>query len=639
MSENPRDLIRAAQSAELQGDVKRAVDCLKQAAELYQKAGNAPRALQLLRHARKLDGSRVDIAEEVNRLEWNPETLIARPSPGDDEDSRLVSELDRSLAEEPLPELVRRQRLLEDALREASAHAGDDGDAPRDSKAWVIDTEVAEDMQRLEAQLARVAASVDAEAVARAGGVTGSPVESVRATASVDVAEGRSAAATSADAFERRGAAAAFADASERRGAAASVDVAEGYGARVPGTGTARTLTAQGSLSAAEPSGELTARGRVSDAEASSELVAGSAPSAPAFPRDKDDWRPVREGAASLAEPASPGLRAAPLHDEASREPRSTPDVEGSGLDAPIRRRREKRLIERGPTRADAALDAWCSFCCRPRSEVGDLVAGPTGSFICAGCLSESVALLGDVASAQAPVRQRPVEPPGAFMELVGQAEAQALLERALQTGARCLLAVGPEGCGKSVWFQQLQRQGRGMLSSLSALEQSTAPQPLLIEDVDRMPPEAHASLAAFLSRHPRHTVVLSTRGLCPDARGPVLRNDSGALPVPTTAALSTAVRGTVPVGLLEHVHVLLPLHAPTHAELVEIARKRLALREPAVSLSDDVLGAFAEEAVRSPRAGHELQALLNRVPAGRWSLENTAKPPAPRKGRRKGGA
>jgi hypothetical protein len=225
-------------------------------------------------------------------------------------------------------------------------------------------------------------------------------------------------------------------------------------------------------------------------------------------------------------------------------------------------------------------------------------------------------------------------------MELVGQAEAQALLERALQTGARCLLIVGPEGCGKSVWFEQLQRKGRGVLASVSALEQAPTPQPLLFEDVDRMPPEAHASLAAFLSRHPRHTVVLSARGLCPDTRGPVLRNDSGALPVPTTAALVQSVRGAVPVSLLEHVQVLLPLHAPTQAEFMEIARRRLALREPTVSVSEDVLGTFAEEAVRSPRAGHELQALLNRVPAGTWGLENAAKPAAaPRKGRRRGGS
>ncbi|MFP2932775.1 hypothetical protein ACLESO_48040, partial [Pyxidicoccus sp. 3LG] len=233
--------------------------------------------------------------------------------------------------------------------------------------------------------------------------------------------------------------------------------------------------------------------------------------------------------------------------------------------------------------------------------------------------------------------RPRPVEPSGVFMELVGQAEARALLDGALQAGARCLLAVGPEGSGKSVWFQQLQRQGRGVLTSLFELESPAASGLLLVEDVDRLDAEGHASLAAFLSRHPRHTVLLSARGLCPDSRGPVLRGDSGRLPVPTTAALAQSVRGAVPVSLLEHVQVLLPLHTPTQAEYVEIARKRLALREPAVSLSEEVLTAFAAEAVRSPRAGHELHALLRRVPSGTWSLENAPKPARPQKGRRKG--
>jgi hypothetical protein len=53
-----------------------------------------------------------------------------------------------------------------------------------------------------------------------------------------------------------------------------------------------------------------------------------------------------------------------------------------------------KHLIERGPTRADPALQAWCSFCCRPRNEVGDLVAGPAGAFICSTCIEEARRLL-----------------------------------------------------------------------------------------------------------------------------------------------------------------------------------------------------------------------------------------------------
>ncbi|MFP2963671.1 hypothetical protein ACLEPN_39570 [Myxococcus sp. 1LA] len=105
---------------------------------------------------------------------------------------------------------------------------------------------------------------------------------------------------------------------------------------------------------------------------------------------------------------------------------------------------------------------------------------------------------------------------------------------------------------------------------------------------------------------------------------------------MPTTAALSQAVRGAVPTDILEHVQVLLPLQVPTHAEFVEIARQRLAPRGPAVSVAEDVLEALAQEAGRSPRAGHELHALLNRVPTGTWSLAPTMKPASARKARRK---
>ncbi|HZI15194.1 MAG TPA: ClpX C4-type zinc finger protein [Myxococcus sp.] len=498
MADNPRELIRAAQSAELQGDVKRAVEYLRKAAELYRRAGNAPRALQLLRHARKLDGSDEGLADEVRRLEGMAEPGRARSTSED------APGLERSREEPPLPELDRRQQLIEDALREAGMLAAEaEAEDSREHPVWVIESEVAEDLQRLEVQLARVAASVDPEEVAGEAGVAALSAEAVRAV--------------------------------------------------------------------------------------------------------------------SLATPVpTPG----------PEEPER----------APPRRRREQRMFDRGPTRAEASLDAWCSFCCRPRTETGDLVAGPAGAFICKACLGESLALLGDVAPVPLPARPRPVEAAEAVMELVGQAEARTLLETALQAGARCLLVVGPEGCGKSVWFQQLQRQGQGALTPFSALEHASAQVPLLVEDVDRLDATAHAALATFLARNPRHTVLLSARGTRPEKSGPLLRGDAGLLPVPTTAALGQAVRGAVPGAVLEHVQVLLPLQAPTQAEYVEIARRRLALREPAVSLAEDALKAFAAEAVRSPRAGHELQALLNRVPAGTWRLETKAKPPAParRKARRK---
>ena len=54
-----------------------------------------------------------------------------------------------------------------------------------------------------------------------------------------------------------------------------------------------------------------------------------------------------------------------------------------------------RTMPQRGPELADPAVDAWCSFCCRPHTEVGRLVAAPTGTFICAGCLKIATGLLG----------------------------------------------------------------------------------------------------------------------------------------------------------------------------------------------------------------------------------------------------
>jgi hypothetical protein len=52
-------------------------------------------------------------------------------------------------------------------------------------------------------------------------------------------------------------------------------------------------------------------------------------------------------------------------------------------------------LVERTPTLADPALEAWCSFCCRPAREVGPLVAGPAQAFVCQACIELAAGLLG----------------------------------------------------------------------------------------------------------------------------------------------------------------------------------------------------------------------------------------------------
>jgi len=51
-------------------------------------------------------------------------------------------------------------------------------------------------------------------------------------------------------------------------------------------------------------------------------------------------------------------------------------------------------MPDRGPMLADPKLEAWCSFCCKPSTEVGRLVAAPTGTFICIACIQAAKEML-----------------------------------------------------------------------------------------------------------------------------------------------------------------------------------------------------------------------------------------------------
>lgn len=508
---SPRDHIRAAQAAELRGDKAIAVAELLKAAELFRKVGNSARALQLLRHARTLDSSRVDIAEQINKLEWLPDNSIAGALEGPGAGEPVLE-----LKLDP-DELAERQRLIEEALREAGV-PNSVGDTPDEVQRWLVE-------------------------------------ESSEPKEAVDL-----------------------------------------HGASERALEWAR---------------------QQEEEEKALEQWSGEEPKA------EEDARPV------LAEE---------VEEMPFEEPAPSP---------------EPSLFDRGPTRADPALDAWCSFCCRPRAEVGEMVAGPTGSFICAACVGESQLLLG-LEHAAPSARPQPAKrrDDAGTLELVGQQEARALLTRGLEAGARRVLVIGPEGCGKTVWFQQLASQELGAPVTIDALEQGAGGATVLMEDVDRLSPEAQARLGAFLARHPERTVLMSARG---GTQVPsfLLQGAGGSLPMFTSSSLFPVVRGAVPLALLDQLQLVIPLQEPTEAEFIEIARKRLAARGSEVSLSDDVLAAFAGAAARSPRLGHELTALLARVLAGSWRLqaftrdmedkgpvakEVGGKPPA-RRGRRKGPA
>src|SRR5712692_5765156 len=103
--------------------------------------------------------------------------------------------------------------------------------------------------------------------------------------------------------------------------------------------------------------------------------------------------------------PPMPDLAAAKVYhlpdSPASPAPPPSPapsaDLEGATL---------RKLVERGPTLAIPALRAWCSFCCRPSDEVGAVIAGPAGAFICRSCQQSPLRLHRSAGSKRSTMRE-----------------------------------------------------------------------------------------------------------------------------------------------------------------------------------------------------------------------------------------
>lgn len=114
---------------------------------------------------------------------------------------------------------------------------------------------------------------------------------------------------------------------------------------------------------------------------------------------------------------AGEGGRAASLLRHSLRLQPDRPDVEAlleqaEAMPAGGPPRRELEVPpQRGPTLADPAIDAWCSFCCRPKSEVGRLVAGPAGAYVCGRCVGAAGELLAVPVPLPAPVLAQPAPP------------------------------------------------------------------------------------------------------------------------------------------------------------------------------------------------------------------------------------
>lgn len=273
-------------------------------------------------------------------------------------------------------------------------------------------------------------------------------------------------------------------------------------------------------------------------------------------------------------------------------------DFEGSTPEVAEGREGRVLMEQRVPQLADPALDAWCSFCCRPRTEVGTLVAGPAGAYVCEGCVATSAGLLQrslPVAPAQPPPDAEAWQVKALPFELGAQRRARARFTR---LRARLALVIGPEGTGKSAWLQSL----------------GASPEVRFLEVTRPLTPDEEAELLRWLESSSR-TAFLEVRAQVPPA-ALLLQGEHGEEPLHDTATLVDAVPH-VSARLLARVDAVIPFAPPHPEELVSLAQRLAEAR--GVWLPEAALTQLVALSLRAQRGAHELATLIARIPPGKY--------------------
>jgi len=338
----------------------------------------------------------------------------------------------------------------------------------------------------------------------------------------------------------------------------------------------------------------------------------------------------------------------APRIDAPPEMPLGPPVVSAEGFDA--------LAIPRGPQPMIPGLDAWCSFCCRPTAEAGELVAGPAGAFICAECVGQSGALLG----AEEPSKNRrrfgaaPGEPSAASSaesDFSTSSEAVAPAPRAgaddplapgtrpvragalffgapwvleaaraaVQGKGRPVVLAGPEGSGKTALLAALGAEDPALHPvDLARAEPIPAFGGLLVEHLDQASPTQRAQL--------RDRAFVATWRAEPglDALQFVLGDALLTLPVAPGFALPPELPPAVVLAM-----------APPDAEVLGMICDRELAEHGGPMVSQSLVSLLIQRAISSGRGAKGLVAevgLLRRLPS---DLDATT-PPKPRRPRRK---
>src|SRR5216683_7102776 len=315
-------------------------------------------------------------------------------------------------------------------------------------------------------------------------------------------------------------------------------------------------------------------------------------------------------------------LKGDPAPGETPRPETASDRDEVSGMTREVSPRGERRsraadpeFTQRAPSLSDPHAPAWCSFCCRPRGEVGQLVAGPAGAFICSACAGESISLLGG------PRRPATIAPiasgaPSAPPLSRRQGEAVSSLQAALREGIRLVLLVGGEGSGKTTCLRALQAHGLGRYVETVDGAEAGAAETLLLDGGEGLSAEAFDRLSALVGSH-SFPCVLAVRGVA-SSIGLRLRDGDRCVGLYTTDELARATVERIPRALLRLAQSAVVLAAPDAEELSQIAIH--LLQEKGAEVSSELVSWLAGEAFKSGHGGHELKALVDRVPRGAWT-------------------
>ncbi|HZH02797.1 MAG TPA: ClpX C4-type zinc finger protein [Myxococcaceae bacterium] len=304
----------------------------------------------------------------------------------------------------------------------------------------------------------------------------------------------------------------------------------------------------------------------------------------------------------------------------------------------------------RGPAPADPSIDAWCSFCCRPRAEVGALASGPAGAFVCAACARESTRLLGApfAASSQdtgAPTKSQ-AEPgvsaaprvEGPWAQVEAQDKATGAIKAALASGVQRLLLVGPRGSGKSTCLRRLEAEGAGTYYLASPVfDDATGPGDPKVALLDTPPEMTAEALTDWVLSGPGRLApawVVAVTGTTPEVDF-WLNGDAGAVAWPTPTSLEQS-SPQVSMALAERIQVASALDAPDRLGLLHIAEARLGRRGGQVSASPALLAELVASAEKSGEAARAVAVAVDRLPPGAWDVKSPPKlPRTPRRKRR----